>query len=84
MHDASLATLEDVIDFYDAGGRPNPFQSPFIRPLYLDDYERAALVAFLRTLTDHNSSTLRLKIRADNRAPCHRRYCHRERSFLIV
>jgi cytochrome c peroxidase len=52
MHDGSLATLEDVIDFYDAGGRPNPFLSPFIRPLYLDDYEKAALVAFLRTLTD--------------------------------
>ena len=48
----SLATLEDVIDFYDAGGRPNPFLSPFIRPLYLADYEKAALVAFLRTLTD--------------------------------
>ena len=31
---------------------PNPFLSPFIRPLYLDDYEKAALVAFLRTLTD--------------------------------
>jgi cytochrome c peroxidase len=52
MHDGSLATLEDVIDFYDAGGRSNPFLSPFIRPLYLDDYEKAALVAFLRTLTD--------------------------------
>jgi cytochrome c peroxidase len=52
MHDGSLATLEDVVDFYDAGGRPNPFLSPFIRPLYLDDYEKAALVAFLRTLTD--------------------------------
>ena len=52
MHDGSLATLEDVIDFYDAGGRPNPFLSPFIRPLYLADYEKAALVAFLRTLTD--------------------------------
>jgi cytochrome c peroxidase len=52
MHDGSLATLEDVIDFYDAGGRPNPNLSPLIRPLFLDDYERAALVAFLRTLTD--------------------------------
>ena len=52
MHDGSLTTLEEVIDFYDAGGRPNPFLSPFIRPLYLDDYEKAALVAFLRTLTD--------------------------------
>jgi cytochrome c peroxidase len=52
MHDGSLPTLEDVIDFYDAGGRPNPFLSPFIRPLYLEDYEKAALVAFLQTLTD--------------------------------
>ena len=52
MHDGSLATLEEVIDFYDAGGRPNPYLSPFIRPLSLDDYEKEALVAFLRTLTD--------------------------------
>ena len=52
MHDGSLATLEDVIEFYDAGGRPNPNLSPFIRPLFLSDYEKAALVAFLQTLTD--------------------------------
>ena len=52
MHDGSLATLEAVIDYYDAGGRANPFLSRFIRPLELDDYEKAALVAFLRTLTD--------------------------------
>ena len=52
MHDGSLATLENVIDFYDHGGRPNPYLSPLIRPLYLDRYEKAALVAFLRTLTD--------------------------------
>jgi cytochrome c peroxidase len=52
MHDGSLATLEDVIDFYDAGGRPNPNLSPFIRPLFLSAYEKAALIAFLRTLTD--------------------------------
>ena len=52
MHDGSLATLEEVIDFYDAGGRPNPYLSPLIAPLNLDDYDKAALVAFLRTLTD--------------------------------
>jgi cytochrome c peroxidase len=52
MHDGSLASLEDVIDFYDAGGRPNPNLSPLIRPLFLDAYEKAALVAFLQTLTD--------------------------------
>jgi cytochrome c peroxidase len=52
MHDGSLATLEDVIDFYDAGGRANPNLSPLIRPLFLGAYEKAALVAFLLTLTD--------------------------------
>jgi cytochrome c peroxidase len=52
MHDGSLATLEEVIEFYDAGGRPNPNLSPLIRPLFLDAYEKAALVAFLLTLTD--------------------------------
>jgi cytochrome c peroxidase len=52
MHDGSLPTLEDVVEFYSAGGQPNPNQSPLIRPLFLDHYEKAALVAFLRALTD--------------------------------
>jgi cytochrome c peroxidase len=55
MHDGSLSTLEDVVEFYSAGGQPNPNLSPLIRPLLLDDHEKAALVAFLRGLTgqDH-------------------------------
>jgi len=52
MHDGSLATLEDVVEFYNAGGQPNPNLSPLIRPLFLDNYEKAALVAFLRALSD--------------------------------
>jgi cytochrome c peroxidase len=52
MHDGSIATLEDVVEFYSAGGRPNPNLSPLIRPLFLDGYEKAALVAFLRALSD--------------------------------
>src|SRR5262245_28562862 len=52
MHDESLSTLEEVVEFYDAGGRPNPNLSPRINPLFLTDYEKAALVAFLRALTD--------------------------------
>ena len=36
MHDGSLATLEDVVDFYDTGGRPNPYLSPLLRPLFLN------------------------------------------------
>jgi cytochrome c peroxidase len=54
MHDGSLPTLEDVVEFYSAGGRPNPNLSPLIRPLLLDDYEKAALVAFLRGLTERD------------------------------
>jgi cytochrome c peroxidase len=54
MHDGSLPTLDDVVAFYSAGGRPNPNLSPLIRPLLLDDYEKAALVAFLCGLTDQH------------------------------
>ena len=52
MHDGNLSTLEEVIEFYDAGGRPNPYLSPRIVPLHLTGYEKAALVAFLRGLSD--------------------------------
>ena len=51
MHDGSLATLEDVVDFYTDGGRPNPFLDREVRSLRLTDDEKAALVAFLRSLT---------------------------------
>ena len=50
MHDGSLATLEDVVDFYDLGGGPNPNLDPRLKPLGLIDDEKAALVAFLRAL----------------------------------
>jgi cytochrome c peroxidase len=51
MHDGSLATLEEVIEFYDRGGHPNPHLDPEIRPLRLLPEEKGALVAFLRTLS---------------------------------
>jgi cytochrome c peroxidase len=50
MHDGSLARLEDVIAFYDAGGRPNQHLDPEIRPLRLNAAEKQALAAFLLTL----------------------------------
>ena len=40
MHDGSLTTLEEVIDFYDVGGRPNPNLSPLIRPLFLNGFKK--------------------------------------------
>jgi cytochrome c peroxidase len=54
MHDGSLATLEDVIEFYNRGGIPNENLDPLIRPLNLDQEEIRALVAFLRSLTGSN------------------------------
>ena len=64
MHDGSIATLEEVIEHYNAGGRtvksgPNagvgaesPLKSEFIKPMDLTPQEKRDLVAFLRSLTD--------------------------------
>ncbi|HLJ89418.1 MAG TPA: cytochrome c peroxidase [Candidatus Angelobacter sp.] len=48
MHDGSLATLEDVVEFYDRGGNANPHLDENIVPLHLSREEKASLVAFLR------------------------------------
>jgi hypothetical protein len=50
-HDGSLPTLEEVIDFYDRGGRPNPGIDPEIRPLGLTFDEKRVLVSFLCRLS---------------------------------
>jgi len=52
MHDGSLATLEDVVSFYNRGGNPNPNLSPGIKALFLTIGEKLALVEFLRSLSD--------------------------------
>ncbi|MEX2481213.1 MAG: cytochrome c peroxidase [Gammaproteobacteria bacterium] len=51
MHDGSMATLADVVAFYDRGGVANPLLDPGLRPLELSAAERAALVTFLESLT---------------------------------
>ena len=51
MHDGSLATLEDVVAFYDGGGFANPHLDPDIAVLRLTKNERADLVAFLLVLS---------------------------------
>ncbi|WP_235898681.1 cytochrome-c peroxidase [Parahaliea maris] len=58
MHDGSLPNLRAVIDYYDAGGVPHQGQDPRIRPLDLEEAEKAALVAFLESLTGSNIATL--------------------------
>ena len=51
MHDGSLATLEDVVDYYARGGRTNPHLDPEIRRLELSAQEKLALAAFLKSLS---------------------------------
>lgn len=51
MHDGSLATLRDVIDFYDAGGGTQSPKSPLLRKLHLTRREKLDLVAFLESLS---------------------------------
>lgn len=64
MHDGSIATLEEVIDFYAAGGRSidegplagdgraSPCKSSFVKGFTLAEGQRDDLVAFLESLTD--------------------------------
>ena len=58
MHNGQLATLEEVIDFYDKGGIQNPRLSPLIKALALNQQEKQGLVAFLKTLTGANIAEL--------------------------
>ena len=58
MHNGSLATLEEVVRFYNQGGVANENLSPLIKPLDLSDAEIADLVAFLNSLTGSNVDTL--------------------------
>jgi cytochrome c peroxidase len=59
MHDGRFTTLEQVVDFFDSGVQPNPDLDPRLRAadgspkrLGLTSEEKAALVAFMKTLTD--------------------------------
>lgn len=64
MHDGSIATLDEVIDHYMAGGRnitsgpnagdgrANPNKSGFVKGFTLTPGERSDLMAFLNALTD--------------------------------
>ena len=51
MHDGSLAALEDVVEFYDKGGRANPNLDREIQALRLTRAEKTALLAFLGALS---------------------------------
>jgi len=51
MHDGSLATLSDVVRYYQRGGNANDHLDPLLKPLELSDDDVAALVAFLEALS---------------------------------
>ncbi|KAF0141898.1 MAG: cytochrome c peroxidase [Rhodospirillaceae bacterium] len=51
MHNGIFYTLDEVVDFYDAGGSDSPNKSPLLRPLGLADAEKKDLVAFLESLS---------------------------------
>jgi cytochrome c peroxidase len=51
MHNGSLATLEEVVEYYDRGGNRHPFLDSEIHPLHLSAREKRSLVLFLRSLS---------------------------------
>lgn len=53
MHDGSMASLEEVVEHYNTGGKNHPHKNPILKPLYLTVQEKADVVAFLGTLTDN-------------------------------
>lgn len=57
MHDGRFQTLEEVIDFYSEGVKKSPTIDPLMKNVdrggvHLNQEEKAALIAFLYTLTD--------------------------------
>jgi cytochrome c peroxidase len=64
MHDGSIATLEEVVEHYAAGGRTiaagpnagrgsaNPHRDPLMASIHMTDQNKRDLLAFLRSLTD--------------------------------
>lgn len=69
MHDGSMETLEEVVEFYARGGRliedgpyagdgrENPYKSGFMNGFSMTTQERDDLVAFLKALTDEDFLT---------------------------
>jgi cytochrome c peroxidase len=51
MHDGSVKTLMDVVNYYSAGGFYSPNKSDLVKPIELTDEEKQALIAFLNSLT---------------------------------
>jgi cytochrome c peroxidase len=59
MHDGSLETLWDVVEFFSKGGGLNPFLDAEMKPLELTASEVDDLVNFLGALTSDRFAELR-------------------------
>jgi cytochrome c peroxidase len=64
MHNASQATLQDVMKHYEKGGIERGSRSPLMMPIALTDQERGDLIAFMETLTDTTAAQATGSIRA--------------------
>ncbi|HWC99234.1 MAG TPA: cytochrome c peroxidase [Candidatus Sulfopaludibacter sp.] len=62
MHDGSLKTLDEVVDFYDKGGKPNRNLDASIKPLHLTPGQKADLVAFLKALDGEGWQSIKAPI----------------------
>lgn len=67
MHDGSVQTLREVVDWYDRGGSRDPGKDPMVRPLRLSEAQKRQLEAFLRSLTSDNAATLARTARIGSR-----------------
>jgi cytochrome c peroxidase len=52
MHDGRFSTLDAVLEHYSSGGKKHPNKDVRIQPMHFTNSEKAALIAFLKTLTD--------------------------------
>ena len=52
MHDGSVSSLEEVIDFKMSGGADHPIKSEIVHSFNLNEFDKAALIEFLYSLTD--------------------------------
>lgn len=58
MHNGSLASLKQVVEFYNRGGVANEILDPLIKPLNLTAAETDAIAGFLSSLTGDNVQVL--------------------------
>ncbi|NBT14708.1 MAG: cytochrome-c peroxidase, partial [Planctomycetia bacterium] len=65
MHDGSIATLEEVVEWYDKGGHANPQLSDKIRPLKLSAQDKSDLVAFMQACTSPTPPVQTARLPAD-------------------